>query len=58
MRPSRAAAVAPAALVEALEEERERDDTEIAQVEQVLEPYFMQVRELGRERGRKEMRRR
>ena len=39
-----AAAVAPAALVEALEEERERDDTEIAQVEQVLEPYFMQVR--------------
>ena len=40
-------AVAPAAIVEALEEERERDDTEIAQVEQVLEPYFMQVREKG-----------
>ena len=50
------AAVAPAALVEALEEERERDDTEIAQVEQVLEPYFMQVR--GRERKRERERRR
>lgn len=50
-----AASVAPAALVEALEEERERDDTEIAQVEQVLEPYFMQVRSGERREKRRRM---